>query len=944
MTTELDQRIKVLIGNGIVNKHRSMFAVVGSKAKDQVTVLYQTLVEAKSGDLPNVLWCKKNETGLSGGRQSKGKKDNRRSSSNFEKKDQTFPQFTSVRHCNYADSHELLGNTFGMLILQDFEALTPNLLARTIETVEGGGLIVFLMTSVNSLKELFVLPMDVHSRYKTNEAVVVPRFNERFVLSLNSCKSCLVTDDKLSVLAISSHVSSVVATSENGNNQELDSIKESVADTKPIGDLVATSKTKCQARALLSLLDVITEKNAEAIVSLTAARGRGKSAVMGLAISGAVAFGYGNIFVTSPSPDNVKTLFEFVVQGLVDMGYKEDADYFLTYSGTHKQSHSIVRVDIQKENKQCIQYINPTEAIKLGQADLLVIDEAAAIPLPTVSSLMNGNYITFLASTIKGYEGTGRSLSLKLLAKLREKAIPKAGDAVSGKRLVELTLEESIRYRSGDEVENWLDNVLCLNATTAKSVNGSIPPSRKCELYYVNKDTLFSYHKSSEAFLNTIMAIYVSAHYKNTPDDLQMLADAPNHHLFVLMGPTKSSSTEKPDVLAVVQICYEGNLKKGAILDAKRRGKKGAGDLIPWNVADQFNDSEFPSKVGGRIVRIAVHPDFHSMGYGQRCMELVGDYYQGKFPCLANDNAKAIVKRAKLEPKSLNLETIAPRENPLPILLRLDERQAEGLDYLGVSFGLTPSLLNFWQRSGMVPIYLRQTVNDLTGENTLIMLKALDESLHAKIHLFEQEFVRRFLSLLGYGFKSFPTSMTLALIGKPLKVSALSRDQLAFYLSNTDMKRLHEFGRNLADQALITDILPVIGKLYFTGKLGQSNLVVGEQAKILIGLGLQHRTLISIGEELNLPKTQLQALFIKAIKKISDYLDAVCLSSLEEKMNGGQDVKSTLTSVSRTSKLDSLEQELAMGAQEIKERQERDKVNLKRDLLGKKLAKYALPE
>ena len=39
----------------------------------------------------------------------------------------------------------LLGNTYGMCVLQDFEALTPNLLARTIETVEGGGAVVILL-------------------------------------------------------------------------------------------------------------------------------------------------------------------------------------------------------------------------------------------------------------------------------------------------------------------------------------------------------------------------------------------------------------------------------------------------------------------------------------------------------------------------------------------------------------------------------------------------------------------------------------------------------------------------------------------------------------------------------------------------------------------------------------------------------------------------------
>jgi N-acetyltransferase 10 len=47
--------------------------------------------------------------------------------------------------------------------VQDFEALTPNLLARTIETVEGGGIVVMLLSTLRSLRELFSLTMDVHS-------------------------------------------------------------------------------------------------------------------------------------------------------------------------------------------------------------------------------------------------------------------------------------------------------------------------------------------------------------------------------------------------------------------------------------------------------------------------------------------------------------------------------------------------------------------------------------------------------------------------------------------------------------------------------------------------------------------------------------------------------------------------------------------------------------
>ena len=39
--------------------------------------------------------------------------------------------------------------------------------ARTIETVEGGGVIVVLLKSVDSLKQLYTMAMDVHQRFRT---------------------------------------------------------------------------------------------------------------------------------------------------------------------------------------------------------------------------------------------------------------------------------------------------------------------------------------------------------------------------------------------------------------------------------------------------------------------------------------------------------------------------------------------------------------------------------------------------------------------------------------------------------------------------------------------------------------------------------------------------------------------------------------------------------
>lgn len=101
-----------------------------------------------------------------------------------------FMETSDITYCLYRDSERVLGNTFGMCILQvlpeafvlfhlvksailgflvaefsllmmlqDFEALTPNLLARTIETVEGGGLIILLLRSLSSLTSLYTMVM-----------------------------------------------------------------------------------------------------------------------------------------------------------------------------------------------------------------------------------------------------------------------------------------------------------------------------------------------------------------------------------------------------------------------------------------------------------------------------------------------------------------------------------------------------------------------------------------------------------------------------------------------------------------------------------------------------------------------------------------------------------------------------------------------------------------
>jgi tRNA(Met) C34 N-acetyltransferase TmcA len=55
--------------------------------------------------------------------------------------------------------------------------------------------------------------------------------------------------------------------------------------------------------------------------------------------------------------------------------------------------------------------------------------------------------------------------------------------------------------------------------------------------------------QASERFLQQMVSLYVSSHYKNTPNDLLLMADAPAHHLFALLAPldeTQVRATSRP--------------------------------------------------------------------------------------------------------------------------------------------------------------------------------------------------------------------------------------------------------------------------------------------------------------------------------------------------------------------------------------------------------------
>lgn len=946
---KVDNRIRVQIENGVALQHRTMFVVVGDRGRDQVVILHHMLSKASVRARPSVLWCYKKDLGFSSNRKKRMRqlqKKIKTGTLNLNQDDpfELFIAATNIRYCYYNETHKILGNTYGMCVLQDFEALTPNLLARTVETVEGGGIVVILLRTMNSLKQLYTMTMDVHARYRTEaHQDVVGRFNERFILSLASCKNCVVIDDQLNILPMSSHMANIKPvppkTQEDGlspREQELKDLKESLQDTQPVGVLVDCCKTMDQAKGVLKFIEAISEKTLRSTVALTAARGRGKSAALGLAVAGAVAFGYSNIFVTSPSPDNLHTMFEFIFKGFDSLQYQEHLDYEIIQSLNPDFNKAVVRVNIFKEHRQTIQYIHPGDAVKLGQAELLVIDEAAAIPLPLVKNLL-GPYLVFMASTINGYEGTGRSLSLKLIQQLRQQSADSQQSMSAENRttnterlaaarsLHEVSLHESIRYAPGDAVEKWLNDLLCLDCLNIPRLISGCPLPQTCDLYYVNRDTLFCYHKASEAFLQRLMALYVASHYKNSPNDLQMLSDAPAHHLFCLLPPVPPTQNSLPEVLAVVQVCLEGEISRQSILNSLSRGKKASGDLIPWTVSEQFQDPEFGSLSGGRVVRIAVNPDYQGMGYGSRALQLLQMYYEGKFPTMdesTHSNHNEITSVSS-EAVSLLEEVVTPRKELPPLLLKLSERRAERLDYLGVSYGLTTQLLKFWKKAGYTPVYLRQTPNDLTGEHSCVMLKELntDDAPEQSqwLSAFWKDFRRRFLSLLSYQFSRFHPSLSLSILqNKKSKeeTSILTSSELASQFSPYDLKRLELYSRSMVDYHLIMDLIPTVARMFFLKQLGDVSLSAA-QCALLLGIGLQHKSVEQLEKEIELPSSQLMGLFNRLIRKLVQVFTSIQEKAIEAQMVTAKDVSMEPT-------VRSLNDDLNEAAKEFEERHKQD--------------------
>jgi len=209
--TAFDNHLRRLVKEGVAAKQRSLVTVVAERGWEQVVMVHNVLA-CEREHKPSVLWCYQHDLGFAthnkrGARAQKKARvrgvEGGICSDGFDK----FISETPIRWCHYKDSTTLLGSTFGCVVLQDFEALTANLLAQAIETVEGGGVIILLVSAVASLsfQQSLCTLMDVQSSHTTSNTTTkdrwrnCSRFQHRLILSLSNCSRCIVADGESNV-------------------------------------------------------------------------------------------------------------------------------------------------------------------------------------------------------------------------------------------------------------------------------------------------------------------------------------------------------------------------------------------------------------------------------------------------------------------------------------------------------------------------------------------------------------------------------------------------------------------------------------------------------------------------------------------------------------------------------------------------------------------------
>ncbi len=505
--------------------------------------------------------------------------------------------YFSGKFVHYRDVQNILGETYPALILDITQGFHPNDLGIVIETISEGGMILSLSPSI---EEWYNLKSKWHEELVSEPYTVddvVPRFYKRFIRRTLLSQGIIIYDLDKRKLVKPYEFEKV-----EESREEIILPEEEREISKKLYKLCATQD---QVRVLELFENYFDREKERKAVVITADRGRGKSAVLGIVTPYLIWRMYKvlkrpvRIMVVAPTPYAVQTYFKFLLKAMTRMGMKFRV----------KESGRLITVVNSKYAR--VEYVVPRRAmIEKDYADILIVDEAAGIDVPVLWKITEGVRWMIFSTTIHGYEGAGRGFSIRFLKRL---------ESCEDVEIEKIHMNEPIRYGRGDPIEKWLYDVLLLDSQPAEIEENDVRDIEegKLEIEELNKDKLIE----DERLLREFFGIYVLAHYRNRPSDLVILLDMPNHRAFAVKVNDK--------VVCSLHIAVEGKMDDETIKKISK-GYKPKGQIIPDLMLKHYWDYDFPKYVGMRIVRIATHPSLMRMGIGSWALKKIVEIAKGE--------------------------------------------------------------------------------------------------------------------------------------------------------------------------------------------------------------------------------------------------------------------------------------------------------------------------
>ena len=314
---------------------------------------------------------------------------------------------------------------------------------------------------------------------------------------------------------------------------------------------------------------------------LSADRGRGKSAALGIAAAQLLQQGTGPILITAPSLAAAGQVFAHAARLLPGAELRP--------GGLNWQGHGL-------------QFVAPDSLLQeQPRAALLMVDEAAAIPLGMLEAILRQYARLVLATTVHGYEGSGRGFLLRFTRRL---------DTLTP-GWQSLRINQAVRWAEGDPLEALVEQALLLDAEAVDAVELAGLDPAACECEWLARDRL----ASNETDLRQLFGLLQLAHYRTSPNDLRQMLDAPDIHVAVLRWQGR--------IVATVLLADEGGLDEALAAAVHAGERRLRGHLLAQSMAVHAGFAEAATLHGVRVVRLAVHPDCQRRGLGRQLLQAV---------------------------------------------------------------------------------------------------------------------------------------------------------------------------------------------------------------------------------------------------------------------------------------------------------------------------------